>query len=80
MNPFSWTLTHRLAWLIISLAGAVAGVLFAFIRSPFFFAPGGWPVFETWLCSPGMYAVWAVAGFLGTALLFYLAQLPRSWN
>ena len=35
MNPFYWTLQHRTAWLIVSVAGAVAGILFAYIRSPF---------------------------------------------
>jgi len=80
MNPFLWTLQHRVAWLVVSLTGVVAGVLFAFIHSPFFFAPDGWQVFETWLWSPGLYWVWPVAGFFGTALLFYLVQLLRSSN
>ena len=80
MNPFSWTLQHRVAWFIVSVSGAVAGVLFAFIQSPLFFAPQGWSVFASWLWSPGLYCVWPVAGFFGTALLFYLVQLPRSSN
>lgn len=80
MNPFRWTLQHRVAWLIISLVGAVAGFLFAFIHSPFFFAPEGWRAVETWFWSPDLYWVWVVASFFATALLFYLAQLFRSTN
>jgi hypothetical protein len=80
MNPFYWTLQHRMAWLIVSVAGAVAGILFAYIQSPFFFAPQGWQVIEAWLGSPGIYWVWPISGFFVTALLFYLAQLPRTSN
>jgi hypothetical protein len=80
MNPFHWTHQHRAAWLIISLTGAIAGLLFDYIQSPFFFAPGGWLVFETWLQRPGIYWDWAISGFFVTALLFYLAQLGRASN
>jgi hypothetical protein len=80
VNPFHWTRQHRLAWLIVSLAGAVAGVLFAFIRSPFFFDPRGWSSFGVWLLSPGAYWKWAPGGFLVTAGLFYLVQLFRESN
>ena len=34
INPFYWTLQHRMAWLIVSVTGAIAGVLFAYIQSP----------------------------------------------
>jgi hypothetical protein len=80
MNPLHWTLQHRMAWLIVSVTGAFAGVLFAFIHSSFFFAPQGWQVLEAWLLSPEFYWVWAISGFFVTALLFYLAQLGRSSN
>ena len=80
MNPYYWTTQHRMAWFIVSVTGAVAGVLFAYIQSPFFFAPQGWPVFEAWLWSPRIYWVWLISGFLVTALLFYLAQLARTSN
>ena len=80
MNPFRWTLLHRLAWFIISVAGAVAGLLCAYIASPFLFAPEGWGAFEAWLASPGQYWAWVVGAFFATALLFYLAQLVRSSN
>jgi len=80
MNPLYWTLQHRVAWLFVSVAGAVAGVLLAFIQSPFFFAPQGWQAFEAWLLSSEIYWVWAISGFFVTALLFYLAQLARSSN
>jgi len=56
MNPIYWTLQHRVAWLIVSVTGAVAGVLFAYIQSPFFFTPQGWQVLEAWLRSPDFIA------------------------
>ena len=80
MNPLHWTLPHRLAWLIVSIMGAIAGVLCAYIRSPYLFAPEGWRVFETWLSTPGLYWMWAALGFMATAVIFYLAQLGRASN
>jgi hypothetical protein len=80
MNPFRWTLQHRITWLIMSVTGAVAGVLFAYIHSPFFLAPRGWRVFEAWLWTPEDYWVWAISGLFVTALVFYLAQLGRASN
>lgn len=69
-----------MAWLIVSVTGAIAGVLFAYIQSPFFFEPQGWQVFESWLCPPEFIGVWPISRFRVTALLFYLAQLARSSN
>jgi hypothetical protein len=80
MNPFYWTLQHRMAWLIVSVTGAVAGVMFGYIQSPFFLTPQGWQVFEAWLWSPGINLVWPISGFFVTALLFYLVQLARTSN
>ena len=50
-----------MAWLIVSVTGAIAGVLFAYIQSPFFFEPQGWQVFEVLVVSPGIY--WGLADF-----------------
>ena len=78
MNPIYWTRQHPVAWLIVSFTGAVASVLFAFIRSPYLFDPRGWSEFETWLLSPEMYWKWPPAGLLVAAGLFYLVQLLRA--
>jgi hypothetical protein len=80
MNPFHWTRQHRLAWLIVSLSGAVAGVLSAFIQSPFFFDPSGWATFQHKLLSAGTDWIWPPVGFLVAAGVFYFAQLFRSSN
>jgi hypothetical protein len=80
MNPFYWTDQHRMAWLVVSVTGAFAGVLFAYIHSPFLYAPEGWLVLEAWLRSPANYWAWATTGFFATASLFYVAQLGRASN
>jgi hypothetical protein len=80
MNPFHWTMRHRSAWMIVSSTGAVAGVLFDYIPSPFLFAAEGWRLFEAWLWSPEIYWTWAISGFFPTAVLFYVAQLGRASN
>jgi hypothetical protein len=79
INPLHWTRQHRLAWLLISLFGVVAGALLAFIHSPFFFFdPSAWSSFDGSLLYPGTNWMWPPSGFAVTAILFYLAQLFRS--
>lgn len=78
-NPLRWRREHKVAWLGISLIGAVAGPLLEFINSSLFSLEGG-TAFIAWLSSPDAYWRWALYGFLATALLFYLAQLFRDSN
>lgn len=84
MNPLQnsllWTRRHQLAWAVISLAGAVAGLLFGFIYSPAFYGPETWGEFMAWLSFPELYWRWPLFGFLGTGLAFYAAQLVRRSN
>jgi hypothetical protein len=80
MNPLHWTLQHRVTWIIMSVLGAAAGLLFAYIRSPYFFLSPAWPVFLNWLSRPASYWPWPLFGFLAAGLIFYTAQLPRKSN
>jgi hypothetical protein len=84
MNPLQnrllWTRRHKLAWIIMSVVGAVAGVLGAFIHSPTFYQPQTWGALATWLSSPELYWRWPLFSFFGTGLVFYAVQLFRASN
>jgi hypothetical protein len=80
MNPFDWKPEHRHAWVVISLTGAVAGLLFGFIHSPFFTILQTWQAFAAWLSFPGSNWPWPVFGFLVTGAMFYGVQLLRRSN
>ena len=80
MNPLLWRRDHQLALVIISLTGAVAGVLFGFIHSPYFEILGRWQVFAAWLSHPASYWPWPLFGLIITGLTFYGLQLLRSSN
>jgi hypothetical protein len=77
-NPLLWTRQHQLAWAVISVAGAVAGLLLGFIHSSS--EPQTWDLFVAWLSFPELYWRWPLFGFLGTGLTFYVAQLLRRSN
>src|ERR1700691_2489951 len=51
-DPVLWTRQHKLAWIIMSLVGALAGVLGAFIRSPTFCQPQTSGALAAWLADP----------------------------
>jgi hypothetical protein len=80
MNPLHWTRPHQLAWAVISLLGAVLGVMLGFIHSPFFSIMQPWQVFVEWLSRPQSYWLWPSFGFLIAGLVFYAAQLFRKAN
>jgi hypothetical protein len=80
MNPLHWTRPHQLAWAIVSVSGAVLGVLLRFIHSPFFSMARPWPVFAEWLSRPQSYWLWCLLGFLISGLICYAAQLFRKSN
>ena len=79
-NPLLWTRRHKVAWIVVSAVGAVAGLLFGFIHSPEFYWPRAWHGFMTWSSFPQLYWRWPVFGVLGTALAFYAVQLFRRSN
>jgi len=80
MNPLRWSHEHQHAWIVITVTGAIAGLLFGFIHSPFFALLQTWPAFLAWLSLPGSYWPWPTLGFLITGLTFYAVQLLRHSN
>ena len=79
-NPLRWTREHKIVWLGISVIGALAGILLAYIESPLFSLSRGDATLTRWLLEPGHYWRWALDGFLATAIVFYGAQLFRKTN
>ena len=75
MNPLHWKREHQHAWIVISVTGAIAGLLFGSIHSPFFAILQTWPAFGAWLSLPGSYWLWPTLGFFITAVTFYAVQL-----
>ena len=80
MNPLHWKREHRHAWVVISLTGAFAGLLFGFIHSTSFTILQTWQAFAAWLAFPESYWRWPVLGFLVTGATFYTVQLLRRSN
>jgi Na+/proline symporter len=80
MNPLLWKREHRHALVIISLSGAIAGVLLGFIHSPYFEILETWQAFAAWLSNPASYWPWPLFGFIIAAVTFYAVQLLRSEN
>jgi len=80
MNPLHWKREHQHAWIVISVTGAIAGLLFGFIHSPFFAILQTWSAFGAWLSFPGSYWLWPTLGFLITGVTFYAVQLLRHSN
>lgn len=80
MNPLLWKREHQHAWVIVSLSGAIAGLLLGFIHSPYFAVLGTWQAFVVWLSHSASYWPWPLFGLLITGLTFYGVQLFRSSN
>lgn len=80
MNPLRWTHEHQLAWAVVSVVGAVLGLLLGFIHSPSFSVTESWHVFVGWLSFPEAYWLWPLFGFLVSRLIFYAVQLLRKSN
>jgi len=81
MNPLHWKREHQHAWIVISVTGAIAGLLFGFIHSPSFtILQTWWPPFSAWLSFPRSYWPWPTFGFLITSVTFYAVQLLRHSN
>ena len=79
-NPLRWTREHKIVWLGISIVGAIAGILIAYIESPLFSLSRSNGTLTGWLLSPALYWRWALYGFVITAAVFYAAQLFRERN
>jgi len=64
VNPLHWTRQHQLAWVVITVLGAVLRALLGFIRSPFFSMMQPWQVSVEWLSHPQSYWLLPSFGFL----------------
>ncbi len=85
MNPASWTREHQIAGLLFATAGALAGVVWAWLDSPFYRickSPGGFAdcpnMLLVWLGHPSQYWVLGASGALVPFLILWGFQLMRS--
>jgi hypothetical protein len=86
MNPFTWDRRHLAAWLAFCVAGALCGLGFAWLESPFHALCSGaisgeWAncsqIFLMWLQYPSAYWPMMLYGALVTGVIFYGVQLAR---
>lgn len=75
MNPLRWTREDQLAWAVVSLVGAVFGLLLCFIHMPFFSVRHMQEAFVTWLSFSDTNWYWSFFGFFVAALSFYALRL-----
>lgn len=77
MNPFGWKREHQLAWGIVTLLGAIVGLLLGWMWSPFSHGQGAQigGFFVTWLQYPDAYWPWVVFGAVIAILVFYAWRL-----
>ncbi|MGZ3519308.1 MAG: hypothetical protein ACXVAM_19435 [Vulcanimicrobiaceae bacterium] len=87
MNPLHWKRHHQVAGIAFCAVGAIAGVFFAWMDSPFrqlssHSISGEWAdaasVFLHWLSHVGLYWPWPLMGACAAALAFYGVQLTRN--
>jgi hypothetical protein len=87
MNPIRWKREEQVAGLAFCVVGAIAGIFFAWMDSPFRVASshalsGEWAdapnIFLLWLSHAGLYWPWPLFGALGAALAYYGSHLVRS--
>jgi hypothetical protein len=86
MNPLHWKRQQQVAAIAFCAAGAIAGVFFAWLDSPFrqissHSVSGEWAntanVFLHWLSHIGLYWPWPMMGACAAGLAFYGAHLSR---
>jgi hypothetical protein len=86
MNPLTWKKNHIAAWLVFCAAGALCGLAFAWIDSPFHALckasfSGEWAncahVLLLWLQYPAAYWPMMIYGALVPGLAYYGFQLAR---
>jgi hypothetical protein len=86
MNPLAWRRERLVAWLVICLIGAMAGLLFGWFQSPFYRMAqanlsGMWAnsalVVLAWLQNVNLYWPWPAFGALIAGLAYYAAELLR---
>lgn len=86
MNPLDWKRHHQVAAIAFCALGAIGGVLFAWMDSPFrqmsaHSISGEWAngtnVFMLWLSHIGLYRPWPLMGAWAAGLAFYGLQLTK---
>jgi hypothetical protein len=86
MNPLRWDRRRQLAWGLLMLVGALAGLARAWVESPLYrlsvsSLSGEWAntprVFLTWLPNIDLYWPWPAFGVLVCGLSFYAFMLIR---
>jgi hypothetical protein len=86
MNPLAWNHQHQVAGVAFCTVGAIVGVFFAWLDSPFrqmssHSVSGEWSnatnVFLLWLSHIGLYWPWPLMGACAAGLAFYGLQLIR---
>jgi hypothetical protein len=86
MNPLSWKRTQLFAWALFCVAGALCGLGFAWLDSPFHALcrgsiSGEWAnctrVLGMWLQYPSVYWPMMLYGALAPGLIFYGVQIAR---
>ena len=77
MNPLLWSDKHRIAFIAIVAAGAIAGLFLGFIISVvqlnMIAASGTW--MTMWLGNPSEWWPWPIFGGLIASLIFYTYRL-----
>jgi hypothetical protein len=86
MNPLDWKLQHQLAGIAFCAVGAIAGIFFAWMDSPFrqlssHSISGEWAnttiVFLVWLSRADLYWPWPAIGACAAGLAFYGLRMAR---
>jgi len=79
MNPLRWGRAHQLAALIACFSGALIGILFAWMRSPFRWLALQSDYSETFLfwLQDGRFWRWPVLGAIGAAVIVCAAEWLR---
>jgi hypothetical protein len=84
VNPIHWSARRKIAGVLFVIFGALAGIFFAWLDSPFralssHSLSGEWAdytqVFLMWLSHPHLYWSWLVFGILAAAIGFYAVEL-----
>lgn len=85
MNPLAWRREQQVAGLLFSGAGALCGLLYAWIDSPFYricHAPGGFAncskMLGTWLGYPSQYWLFVAIGALIPGMIFYGLRILKA--
>ena len=80
LNRIDWSAKRKVAGVLFLILGALAGIFFAWLESPFRALSlrslsGEWAdypqVFLTWLSHPRLYWLWPMFGSLAAAICFY---------